>query len=391
MSGTSKKSSVSTSQEEGRKGSLSSSQDEEKGKDFCPKCKCEVKSEDKATVCDTCGNWFHIQCIKISVKQYDLMKKEELKFMHWFCSGCEESTINTGKTLYSLTVKQEKLEAEISKFKDEMNKELGDIKQDYTTITKGLSDEISKLRKTVTDMKSVQECQALTLTGVKEVVDSQTKMVDNEIMALVDKKIEDYDVRQVDKIKLQEPLWTEVVTKQVKKTFEDVTVNITEVQKVVEETKLKALEEKDKELRAKNVIIYRVPECVSREELQTQDKKFCLDLFHDILETDCAENDIVKCFRLGKKGTINRPLLIQFREKAQKNCVMESLSKLKNASDKFRNISITHDMTKQEREVCKKLVEEAKDRQSKESGEFLYRVRGVPGMMKVIKISKRQQ
>ena len=319
-----------------------------------------------------------------------MMRKDELKFMHWFCSGCEESTINTGKTLYSLTAKQEKLEAELNKFKDDMNKELQDIKQDYTTKANGLSDEMSKLRKTVTDMKSVQQCQALTLTGIQEVINSQTKMVDKEIISLVDKKIEDYDAKQVDNVKLNEPLWTEVVTKQVKKTFEDVTVNITEVQKVVEETKLKALEEKDKESRAKNVIIYRVPEADTREELQAQDRKFCLDLFSDILETDCAENGIVKCFRLGKKDTTNRPLLIQFREKSQKNCVMESLSKLKDAPEKFRNISITHDMTKQEREACKKLVEEAKDRQNKESGEFLYRVRGVPGMMKVIKIAKRQ-
>ena len=316
------------------------------------------------------------------------MKREELKIMHWFCSGCEECTLSTGKTLHSLSTKQDKLEADLKKLREDISKEMDDMKQETNDKRKGLSDEISQLRKTVTDMKSVQECHALSITGMQNQL-SEKKMVDSEVVALVEQKIQAYDSVQSDKVKQQEPLWTEVVSKQVKKTFEDVAGNITEVKKVIEDTKLKALEEKDKEARTKNIIIYRIPEVDNREELQSHDKSFCVELFHNILDTDVAEEDIVKCFRLGKKGTTARPLLIQFREKAQKNKVMESLNKLKGASDKFRNISITHDMTKSERETCRKLVEEAKEHQSKESGEFLWRVRGLPGMMKVIKIVKR--
>jgi len=58
---------------------------------------------------------------------------------------------------------------------------------------------------------------------------------------------------------------------------------------------------------------------------------------------------------------------------------MESLYKIKSLPAKFANISIAHDMTKKEREVCKELVEVAKTRTQNEAGNWIYRVRGQPG------------
>jgi len=40
------------------------------------------------------------------------------------------------------------------------------------------------------------------------------------------------------------------------------------------------------------------------------------------------------------------------RERGMKNRVMESLSKLKSAEEKFKNISVTHDIYDQTREAC---------------------------------------
>jgi hypothetical protein len=51
-------------------------------------------------------------------------------------------------------------------------------------------------------------------------------------------------------------------------------------------------------------------------------------------------------------------------------------------------------MTKKEREECQELVQEAKKLQnnaiqdSQSSGEYLYRVRGMPGQMRIVKIRK---
>ena len=105
-----------------------------------------------------------------------------------------------------------------------------------------------------------------------------------------------------------------------------------------------------------------------------------------------SDGDVKKIFRLGKNessSTTPRPILIQFRERGIKNRIMESVFKLKNAEDKFKNVSITHDLTKQERAECKVLVAEAKTKQDVETGEWIWRVRGAPGMMKIVRIPKR--
>ena len=58
----------------------------------------------------------------------------------------------------------------------------------------------------------------------------------------------------------------------------------------------------------------------------------------------------------------------------------------------FKKIVIVHDMTQTEREECRKLVADVKAQEAKDnSGEYIYRVRGLPGKMKVVKIKLRQQ
>ena len=112
---------------------------------------------------------------------------------------------------------------------------------------------------------------------------------------------------------------------------------------------------------------------------------------NDILEVNCNENDIIRTFRFGKKEEgKDKPLLIEFKSKSLKNQMMESLYKSAKASDVFKNLSISHDMTKAERNEQKKLVNEAKDKEKNE-GEFRFKVRGLPGAMRIVKIKKREE
>ena len=70
---------------------------------------------------------------------------------------------------------------------------------------------------------------------------------------------------------------------------------------------------------------------------------------------------------------------------------MESLYKLKNANAHFQQLSVTHDMTKNERSEIQKKVEEAKQKErEEETGEYIWRVRGAPGSLKVVRLRKRQ-
>ena len=155
---------------------------------------------------------------------------------------------------------------------------------------------------------------------------------------------------------------------------------------------MKAFEVKDKEDRKNNVIVlYKVPEYApgSYEEVVKHDSDSFLEACTDAPGLDIAREDIKKIYRIGNRGTEVRPLLIQLSSSMFKNHIMETTFKLRRVEE-FAQDVISHDMTKQEREQCKQLVAEAKQCESEESmGEYIYRVRGPPRSMKVIRLRKR--
>lgn len=339
----------------------------------CTRCKSDVKNSDKGTQCETCENWFHIQCEDITLDQYKLMQKEESKILHWFCKDCSTLTLDTGKMLNLLKIKQEKLKEKV--------KQMETFMEDNTHL---VLEEIKSVKEAIVDID-------------KRLTDYKLKTTKEDVISLIEEHIKIHEVKFVEKTKKElEPTWATVVAKHVDDKMAKVSGDLGKVQKVientqqvVEETKKKADEERDKENRATNIIIYRIPEQQgSHDETMKLDQQFCLDLFNSGLEMETKEGDFKSIFRLGKKGETCRPLLVQFRERSVKNLAMESLHKLRNAQDKFKNISITHDMTKLERSACKILIEEAKKKQDQESGEYYWRVRGQPGQMKVVRLHK---
>ena len=105
----------------------------------------------------------------------------------------------------------------------------------------------------------------------------------------------------------------------------------------------------------------------SVETRRIEDHDFVINLLVNALETECEPNDVSKIARLGKReeGT-QRPVLVEFKSRTTKNMVMKSMSKLKSAETKYKQLSITHDMTQKERTQCKLLVQEAKDNQNQQ-------------------------
>jgi hypothetical protein len=261
----------------------------------------------------------------------------------------------------------------LKKSNEEMKKSYEEMKKCNEETKNNVDKKIEKATKKIfQDLGNFEQ----ELNKLKETnVESGTKL---------EKVIEDKLVEKVNT-----PSFADIVSQQVNSKFEKVSVDINKVQQVLDVTKKMAEEEKDRESRLNNVIIYRAPECTSAEDRVKHDKAFCLGLFKDTLEVDMKEEDMKTVFRLGKReDNTCRPILVQFRDRSTKNHVMESLFKLRNASDKYKNISVSHDMTKNEREECKKLIEEGKLKQSQEQGEYIWRVRGVPGLMKLIRIKK---
>ena len=114
-------------------------------------------------------------------------------------------------------------------------------------------------------------------------------------------------------------------------------------------------------------------------------------MVNDLLEFIDAEAKPVKMYRLGKfdkdrEGA--RPMKVIFENHTQQQNVLNNLSKLKNANDTMKAMSIGYDMTQEERQATKDLVEDAKEL-DKKSPNYKHRVRGPPWKMEIVAFKKK--
>ncbi|ESO02356.1 hypothetical protein HELRODRAFT_161614 [Helobdella robusta] len=110
------------------------------------------------------------------------------------------------------------------------------------------------------------------------------------------------------------------------------------------------------EERSCNLIIFRLKENVdlSVSDGRREDDENISRILGTILKDKVDKFDVVKQFRLGKKTEKTRPLLVRLKSKSLKNLIMENLSNLKNLDEDLRGISVGHDLTKEQRNDCKK-------------------------------------
>ena len=125
------------------------------------------------------------------------------------------------------------------------------------------------------------------------------------------------------------------------------------------------LEAKEREKRLNNVIIFNLTESTSqlkttkKQHDEQQILELCTEIDHNFTETDIMHMEIR---RLGSEDTSNpRPVQIKFPNTDNKRSILRNFHRLKN-NDKFGNIKIDHDKTKQEREESKNYLKKQRDR-----------------------------
>ena len=107
-------------------------------------------------------------------------------------------------------------------------------------------------------------------------------------------------------------------------------------------------------------------------------------------DEDLVEEILPKCYRnsgqtrdytktIGmKKADTKRPLMLSMKTLGEKEEFMSKLWMLKNLKMKFAKVSITNDYTIDEKEMIKEYVQEANERNAKESKGYKWKVRGTP-------------
>lgn len=362
--------------------------------DECRGCGTKVKKGDNGMNCELCNNWFHCACENITDEVYNVLKTAQ-GGIHWFCKGCDRGVFNILKSLSEIEEKQKSMEIEFFRINEEvekqgkgiekLNKNMWDLDEKFRKKEEQNSTEKKKHEMMENAMRKFKE-------EVKEDMEKQNReMVRmrkdmNEMSEQIKRQMEDQK-----NVEVQETLWSDIVNKHVEKKFGTVQNEVEKVQKTLQETKIQASEERDKEGRRNNIIIYKAVESKAENiaDRHKEDVEFCYHLVRDVLEIDCVEGELKKIVRLGIKNENERPLLIEFNHREIKNVVMETLGKLRSAEERFKRISIVHDMTKKEREEVKTMVADAREQQAQdESGNWVYRVRGALGNMRVVKMKR---
>lgn len=321
-----------------------------------------VGEKEDGIQCEICQIWFHPKCVDVSTDLYGYLQK--CANIHWYCDMCNKGIGQVIEELGKVKHRQEHTETMMQKINHEIEQ-----------LSNRSADEFNKIRADLDKHISV-----LTL----KVEDIGKKKMDNvvEFRDIVRQQIEeDMQVRVGDTVK------------------KELTSQVGEVQQTINESKEFAKiirEEKaeleDTESRRCNVILYRIPESdeVLADDRNKHDVSVC-EHFFNAFNVGFDRDDIRRVQRLGRRNDNSpRPVLVQFGNRHIKNLIMESLYKIKSMNTRFCNVIVAHDLTKKQREECKALVEEAKAKTEQEAGDFIYRVRGPPGQMRMVRLRKTQ-
>ena len=148
----------------------------------------------------------------------------------------------------------------------------------------------------------------------------------------------------------------------------------------------------DKENRGLNFIIHRIPESNKADpKSRKQDDLQVIEQLFGELEIEVEPKE---CFRLGRfnkeadpESRKPRPLKVKMNSQEDQTQVMMNLSKLKDAPEFLKRLSISPDLSKEERAELNDKLREAKQLTS-ESPNLIYKVKGSPGNYHFIKINK---
>ena len=296
----------------------------------------------------------------LQIKRIGIYIPKLKKDIHWFCTNCDMAAMES-------VITDKDIEAKINKYMKDFNEKISELdnklidkldKKEFDTKMETFKNKNSEI---ITNSKGeLQELKRGFDNRHTKTNTNLTELFEKDISEFVDNKLSENTL--LSKV-IHEESWAEIAAKAVNCKFKQ--TEVTQVKISVKEVMDTISIKRSREDQKNNIIIYRAKE----SEADTlagkhkDDIAFYIILIEVILDIPCQESDFKRVFRVGKKKEgEDRPLLVEFKNSITKNKMLESLSKLKTAQEKFRKLSIAHDLTKIERNEVKKIVEEAKEK-----------------------------
>ncbi|KAI8479979.1 hypothetical protein Bbelb_422780 [Branchiostoma belcheri] len=327
----------------------------------CKKCSNTLRDEDgcQALTCDGCNNHYCLSCTSLTQLEFKALSKLQRDDVCWFCANCKPKVHQCFRDSNSNTTNVPDLAEKL----DAIVKKISSLESKVDIVYKGQKRQV-KLAEEIGEEEAVNDLLSSSETLQNDIHDNPTNESSEE------------DSNQgpwitVTKRKTKTPALAEILK-----------------EALVEQKKV----EDEQEKRKHNLIIYNVEEADQSDTRKKQDKEFVESLLKVHLEVDVKVKEM---YRLGRKPDTNqkrgRPLKITLENKEDRSIILNRLSKLKNAEDKIRRISVTADLSKDEREKIKELVQEAKNRTQQEvKGEWIHVVRGTYPKLQIVRKKQRK-
>ena len=150
----------------------------------------------------------------------------------------------------------------------------------------------------------------------------------------------------------------------------------------------------DRAARCNNLILYNLPESTGDDYKQRQlnDAESVHTLINTHIQAEVDSPD--KVTRLGDRSDQDkpRPVKVEMKSEEEKRRVLRRAKKLKDAPAPFHRVSVSNDMSLEERDNNKKLLAEAKAMDARDtSGDWIHLVRGPPWDRQIVKLQRRRK
>ena len=281
-----------------------------------------------AVFCDgLCGGWFHARCAKLTAAEFKFLADTRTN-IKWYCNQCDLLVEEMIQTGRDLDLTQI----------NSKNKEQDDL--------------IEKLSKR---LESIETQMAEQNEKNRSYAEVTAKCTAQEVQQMVEQHYNKVTTEQpttIRKAKIKDPT----------------------------------------ESRDRNIIIYNAIEGGGRfkEETKEFDKQIFMRIT-GICEVEIPDCSIERIIRLGKKiDGKNRPILVALSDVEHKKEIFRNLWKLRESDDNINTVTLSNDMTPEERQETKELIKQARDLQD-EDPENWYRLRGPPWNREINRIKMTEE
>ena len=292
---------------------------------------------DVAMECSLCTRYFCGPCIGMTDSEYTAVQQLPSDDVLWLCADCHVKVMSIKVcNPQNVSNKVDSLEQKFEKIVNNVNTSLGQLRLELETTKKSLFQNVVKSVET-----SCQKFFKKAFLGHKSDDKKTLSVVQNEGVTGVMKEI------------------------------------------IIEQRQEQEKEDRLKEEREKNIIIYKVNETegLPLNERKAKDETLVTKIMGQLNSSDIGVKSIS---RLGKfesqkhKEGKMRPIKVSFHTKECRDSVMRNAPRLADASDpEIKNIHLGYDLSQNERDTVKAKIEEAK-KLSAESDQFFYKVMGPP-------------